>query len=52
MEGATKAGIISVHGAIMLHTPAAANSLPRGGSHRRTKAETPTHPCRSSVTVS
>lgn len=50
--GTTKAGIISTHATIALHTHPLQTGLPRAALDHRTKTGSPTHPCRSSVRVS
>lgn len=50
--GQTKAGIISIHATIALHTQPLKTGLPQGALDHRTKTGSPTHPCRSSVRVS
>lgn len=47
----TKAGIISAHATIALHTVPLQTGLPQGALDHRTKTGSPTHPCRSSVRV-
>lgn len=49
--GGTKAGIISAHATIALHTQPLQTGLPRGALDHRTKTGSPTHPCGSSVRV-
>lgn len=44
MGGGTKAGIISAHATIALHTQPLQTGLPRDALDHRTKPGSPTHP--------